>query len=111
MEIEEASASLGASRWQTFRRALFPSLLPATLTGFALAFARALGEYGSVVFISGNKVFETEITPQLIMIKLEEHQYAAATAYALVMLVVSLALLLSINAFTAWMRRREAGPR
>jgi sulfate/thiosulfate transport system permease protein len=110
-EVEEAAATLGATRLQTLRMVILPALWPAMVTGFALSYARAIGEYGSVVFISGNKVMDTEITPQLIMIKLEEHKYAAATAYALVMLVVSLALLLSINAFTAWMRRREAGAR
>jgi sulfate transport system permease protein len=106
-EVEEAAATLGATRWQTLRRVIMPGLWPAMVTGFALSFARAIGEYGSVVFISGNKQYETEITPQLIMIRLEEHKYAAATALALVMLTVSFALLLSINAFTGWMRRRE----
>lgn len=106
-EVEEAAATLGATRLQTLRRVLLPALWPAMVTGFALSFARAIGEYGSVVFISGNKQFETEITPQLIMIRLEEHQYAAATALALVMLGVSFTLLLGINALSAWARRRE----
>lgn len=106
-EVEEAAATLGATRLQTLRRVLLPALWPAMVTGFALSFARAIGEYGSVVFISGNKQFETEITPQLIMIRLEEHQYSAATALALVMLGVSFTLLLGINALSAWARRRE----
>lgn len=106
-EVEEAAATLGATRWQTLRRVILPGLWPAMVTGFALSYARAIGEYGSVVFIGGNKQYETEITPQLIMIRLEEHQYAAATALALVMLTVSFTLLLAINAFTGWMRRRE----
>jgi sulfate transport system permease protein len=106
-EVEEAAATLGATRWQTLRRVIMPGLWPAMVTGFALSFARAIGEYGSVVFISGNMPGKTEIAPLLIMIRLEEHKYAAATALALVMLTVSFALLLSINAFTGWMRRRE----
>jgi sulfate/thiosulfate transport system permease protein len=110
-EVEEAAATLGATRLQTLRMVVLPAMWPAMVTGFALSLARAIGEYGSIVFISGNKQFETEITPQLIMIKLEEHQYAAATALALVMLVVSLAILLSINAFSAWVRRREGASR
>jgi sulfate transport system permease protein len=105
-EVEEAAAILGASRFQTFRRVILPALSPAMITGFALAFARAIGEYGSVVFISGNKQFETEITPLLIMTKLEQFDYAGATALALVMLVVSFALLLAINAIGAWARGR-----
>ena len=96
-EVEEAAASLGASRWQTFRRVILPTVLPALLTGFALAFARALGEYGSVVFISGNMPMKTEITPLLIITKLEQYDYAGATAIAVVMLVVSFVLLLAIN--------------
>jgi sulfate/thiosulfate transport system permease protein len=95
--IEEASAVLGAGRWQTFVRVILPTLLPATLTGFALAFARGVGEYGSVVFISGNMPFVTEIAPLLIVTKLEQYQYAAATAIACVMLMVSFASLLLIN--------------
>jgi len=105
-ELEEAAAVLGATRWQTLRRVILPSLAPALLTGFALAFARAIGEYGSVVFISGNKQFETEITPLLIMSRLEQFDYAGATALALVMLTVSFALLLAINGLGAWVRRR-----
>jgi sulfate transport system permease protein len=96
-EIEEAAASLGATRWQTFRRVLLPALAPAIGTGFALAFARAIGEYGSVVFISGNLPFRTEIAPLLIMTKLEQYDYSGATAIAVVMLVVSFALLLTVN--------------
>jgi sulfate transport system permease protein len=96
-ETEEASVSLGANRWQTFVRVIWPELRPALLTGFALAFARGLGEYGSVVFISGNMPMQTEITPLLIMIKLEQYDYAGATAIAMVFLVISFSLLLMIN--------------
>jgi sulfate transport system permease protein len=106
-EIEEASASLGASRWQTFRRVIFPLLAPAILSGFALAFARALGEYGSVVFISGNLPMQTEITPLIIVSKLEQYNYAGATAIALVMLVASFFLLLVINVIQWWGTRRN----
>ena len=95
--IEEAAASLGASGWQTFRRVILPELRPALLTGFALAFARGLGEYGSVIFIAGNMPMRTEITPLLIMIKLEQFDYAGATAIALVLLLISFAVLLGIN--------------
>lgn len=105
-EVEEAAAVLGASRAQTLWRVIMPPLVPAMLTGFALAFARAIGEYGSVVFIAGNKQFETEITPLLIMSRLEEYDYRGATALALVMLVVSFAMLLAINALGAWTKRR-----
>ncbi|HEY3284448.1 MAG TPA: sulfate ABC transporter permease subunit CysT [Armatimonadota bacterium] len=108
LELEEAAASLGASRWQTFRRVLAPTLLPALLTGMALAFARGLGEYGSVVFISGNLPGQTEIAPLLIMTKLEEYDYAGATAIAAVMLVASFLLLLLINLLQSWSRRRWA---
>src|SRR5918999_422098 len=101
--IEEAAASLGASRWQTFRRVILPELRPALLTGFTLAFARALGEYGSVIFIAGNVPMRTEITPLLIMIKLEQFDYAGATASALVFLLVSFSLLLVIN-LLSWRR-------
>lgn len=101
-ELEEAAASLGATRWQTFRRVILPMLYPPLLTGFALSFARALGEYGSVVFISGNMPMKTEITPLLIITKLEQYDYAGATAIAVVMLVTSFALLLSINLFQWW---------
>jgi len=107
-ELEEAAASLGASRWQTFRRVLLPAILPALTTGFALAFARGVGEYGSVVFISGNMPMKTEIAPLLIVTRLEQYEYAAATAIALVMLMISLALLLAINGLQAWANRRQA---
>jgi sulfate transport system permease protein len=105
-EIEEAAAVLGADRWQTFRRVLLPTLLPAAVTGFALAFARALGEYGSVVFISGNMPLKTEITPLLIMTRLEQYDYAGAAALACVLLVASFVLLFAINRFQAWTRER-----
>jgi sulfate transport system permease protein len=101
-EMEEAAASLGADRWQTITRVLLPAVLPAALTGFAMAFARAVGEYGSVVFISGNMPMRTEITPLLIVTKLEQYDYAGATAIAVVMLVASFALLLTINLLQAW---------
>ena len=107
VEVEEAAASLGARRWQTFTRVVFPSVAPALLTGFALAFARAIGEYGSVVFISGNMSMKTEIVPLLIITKLEQYDYAGATAVALVMLVASFALLLTIN-LLQWAARRRA---
>ena len=106
-ELEEASATLGASRWQTFLRVLFPVLMPALLTGFALAFARAIGEYGSVIFIAGNMPMVSEIAPLLIITRLEQYDYAGATAIAVVMLVASFALLLAINALQAWTRRRQ----
>lgn len=96
-QVEEAAATLGASAWQTFRRVIFPQVLPALLTGFSLAFARSLGEYGSVVFISGNMPLKTEITPLIIMTKLEQFDYTGATAVATVMLAVSFILLLLIN--------------
>ena len=108
VEVEEAAASLGAGRWQTFARVVLPTVAPALLTGFALAFARAIGEYGSVVFISGNMPMKTEIVPLLIITKLEQYDYAGATAVALVMLVVSFALLLTIN-LLQWAARRRAG--
>ena len=101
-EMEEAAASLGADRWQTITRVLLSAVLPAALTGFAMAFARAVGEYGSVVFISGNMPMRTEITPLLIITKLEQYDYAGATAIAVVMLVASFALLLTINLLQAW---------
>ncbi|MCX6938168.1 MAG: sulfate ABC transporter permease subunit CysT [Verrucomicrobia bacterium] len=107
-EFEEASASLGANRWQTITRVIFPQLLPALITGFAMAFARALGEYGSVVFISGNMPMRTEITPLLIITKLEQYDYAGATAIAVVMLVASFTLLLIINLLQKWSRRHHA---
>jgi sulfate transport system permease protein len=105
LEVEEAARSLGASRWQTFSRVIAPALLPSLLTGFSLAFARALGEYGSVVFISGNRVFETEITSFMIMNKLDQHDVPGATAIAMVMLVVSFVLLFGINMLQARSRR------
>jgi len=101
-EMEEAAASLGADRWQTITRVLVPAIMPAALTGFTMAFARAVGEYGSVVFISGNMPMRTEITPLLIITKLEQYDYGGATAIAVVMLVVSFAMLLSINLLQAW---------
>ena len=107
-EFEQAAASLGASRWQIFRRVIFPEIWPALLTGFALAFARALGEYGSVVFISGNMPMRTEITPLLIITKLEQYDYKGATAVAVVMLVVSFALLLFLNLLQRWTTSRHA---
>ncbi|BDI32162.1 sulfate ABC transporter permease [Capsulimonas corticalis] len=106
-ELEEAAASLGATRLQTFLRVLAPPLAPVMLTGFTLAFARALGEYGSVVFIAGNRPYKTEILPLLIITKLEEYNYAGATAIALVMLISSFALLLAINVLQAWSRKRQ----
>jgi sulfate/thiosulfate transport system permease protein len=107
-ELEEASAVLGASRWYTIGRVLLPVVAPSMITGFALAFARAVGEYGSVVFISGNRPMHTEITPLLIMARLENYDYAGATAIALVMLLVSFALLLTINLLQGWSRRKQA---
>ena len=106
-EIEEAAASLGANRWQTFARVIFPSVLPAVLTGFALAFARAIGEYGSVIFIAGNMPMKTEITSLLILVKLEDYDYPAATGLAVVMLVASFVLLLGVNAIQWWLSRRR----
>ena len=106
-ELEEAAATLGANRWQTFRHVLFPLLSPALLTGFALAFARALGEYGSVIFIAGNMPMVSEITPLLIITKLEQYDYAGATAIAVVMLVAAFVLLLAINGLQAWTRKRQ----
>ena len=104
-EIEEAAACLGANRLQTFWRVLFPTMLPAVLTGFALAFARAVGEYGSVIFIAGNMPMVSEITPLLIITKLEQFDYAGATAIASVMLLASFMLLLVINLLQKWSRR------
>jgi sulfate/thiosulfate transport system permease protein len=108
-EVEEAAASLGASRWQTFSRVIMPSLLPSLLTGFALAFARAVGEYGSVVFISGNMPYKTEITPLLIMTKLEQFDYAGAAALGSVMLLFSFVLLLVINLLQHASNKRAGG--
>ena len=106
-ELEEAAATLGASRWSIFRRVIFPIVLPALITGFALAFARAIGEYGSVIFIAGNMPMVSEITPLVFITKLEQYDYNGATAVAVVMLVVSFLLLLAINALQAWTRRRQ----
>ncbi|WKB54667.1 sulfate ABC transporter permease subunit CysT [Eleftheria terrae] len=106
-ELEEAAATLGASRLQTFHRVILPILTPALLTGFALAFARALGEYGSVIFIAGNMPMVSEITPLLIITKLEQYDYAGATAIAVVMLLASFVLLLCINLLQAWSRKRQ----
>ncbi len=101
-DVEEAAASLGASRWATFRRVILPAIFPSLLTGFALSFARALGEYGSIVFISGNMPFKTEVVPLLIMTKLEQYDYTGATAIAIVMLVFSFLLLFLINILQRW---------
>ncbi|MBH1987749.1 MAG: sulfate ABC transporter permease subunit CysT [Burkholderiales bacterium] len=106
-ELEEAAATLGASRWQSFTKVILPILTPALLTGFALAFARALGEYGSIIFIAGNMPMISEITPLLIITKLEQYDYAGATAIAVVMLVMSFVLLLAINGLQAWTRKRQ----
>ena len=106
-ELEEAAATLGASRLQTFQFVILPALTPALLTGFALAFARALGEYGSVIFIAGNMPMVSEITSLLIITKLEQYDYAGATSIAVVMLVTAFALLLSINLLQAWARKRQ----
>ena len=106
-ELEEAAHSLGATPAQTFLRVVLPAILPALLTGFTLAFARALGEYGSVIFVAGNMPMVSEITPLIIITKLEQYDYAGATAVAVVMLVASFVLLLAINALQAWTRRRQ----
>ncbi len=106
-ELEEAAATLGANRLQTFSRVIFPALFPALATGFALAFARAIGEYGSVIFIAGNMPMISEITPLLIITKLEQYDYAGATALAVVMLVISFAMLLIINLLQWWSRRQS----
>lgn len=110
-ELEEAAASLGAKRWQTFRHVVLPVLLPALLTGFALAFARAVGEYGSVIFIAGNIPMLSEITPLMIITKLEQYDYAGATAIAAVMLVFSFVLLLIINGLQSWANKRTGRER
>jgi sulfate transport system permease protein len=106
-EYEEAAATLGADRWQTFRLVILPILLPALTTGFALAFARALGEYGSVIFIAGNMPMVSEITPLLIITKLEQYDVPGATAIAVVMLLMSFVMLLVINLLQAWTRKRQ----
>ncbi|HYN54230.1 MAG TPA: sulfate ABC transporter permease subunit CysT [Methylotenera sp.] len=110
-ETEEAAASLGANRWQTFSKIIFPAIWPALLTGFALAFARAIGEYGSVIFIAGNVPFVSEITPLIIITKLEQYEYASATAVAVVMLVISFLLLFAINGLQWWVSRRAGSSR
>ncbi len=107
-ETEEAAASLGANRWQTFTKIIFPAIAPALLTGFSLAFARAIGEYGSVIFIAGNMPMVSEITPLIIITKLEQYDYAGATAVAVVMLLISFALLLTINGLQWWSNQRNA---
>ncbi len=106
-ELEEAGTCLGATRWQTFSRVIFPALAPALLTGFAMAFARAIGEYGSVIFIAGNMPMVSEITPLIIISKLEQYDYAGATAVALVMLCAAFVMLLLINGLQAWQRSRS----
>ena len=108
-EVEEAAASLGASRWQTFAKVIFPAIMPALLTGFALAFARAIGEYGSVIFIAGNMPMVSEITPLIIISKLEQYDVLGATALAVVMLAISFVLLLVINALQWWAANRHHG--
>ena len=109
-ELEEAATCLGATRWQTFRLVILPSIGPALLTGFAMAFARAIGEYGSVIFIAGNVPMVSEITPLIIIGKLEQYDYAGATAVASVMLLFAFVLLLVINALQSWQRRRSGAP-
>jgi sulfate transport system permease protein len=111
VSVEEAAESLGASRWTVFRRVILPTVLPSLATGFTLALARAVGEYGSVIFIAGNLPLRTEITPLLIVIKLEQYDYLGAAALGLVMLCVSFLLLLTINAVNGWRVRRVAGRR
>jgi sulfate/thiosulfate transport system permease protein len=110
-ELEEAAKSLGASSWQTFTKVIFPTILPAAVTGFALAFARALGEYGSVIFIAGNMPMVSEVTPLIIITKLEQYDYAGATAVAVVMLITAFVLLLIINYLQWWARRRRGEER
>jgi sulfate transport system permease protein len=106
-DLEEAAETLGARPWQVFRRIVLPAVMPAVLTGFTLAFARGIGEYGSVVFISGNLPYKTEITPLLIVIKLEQYEYGAAAALGFIMLVMSFVMLFTINLVQAWGRRRQ----
>ncbi|KJV39516.1 sulfate ABC transporter permease subunit CysT [Acinetobacter brisouii] len=105
-ELEEAASALGANRWQTIRHVIFPIVLPAIFTGFALAFARGVGEYGSVIFIAGNQPFKTEIAPLMIISRLEEYDYAAATTIAVIMFLISFAILFLINILQAWATRR-----
>ncbi|MES2770457.1 MAG: ABC transporter permease subunit, partial [Pseudomonadota bacterium] len=109
-ELEEAAASLGASRWQTFARVIFPAVFPALLTGFTLAFSRAIGEYGSVIFIAGNMPFVSEITPLLIVSRLEQYDLVGATALAVVMLFFSFVMLLGVNALQWWAANRHQPP-
>ena len=109
-ELEEAATSLGASRWQIFTKVILPSITPALLTGFAMAFARAIGEYGSVIFIAGNVPMVSEITPLIIIGKLEQYDFAGATAVAVVMLVIAFVMLLVINLLQAWQRRHAGMP-
>jgi sulfate transport system permease protein len=109
-ELEEAAACLGASRWQIFRYVIFPEITPALLTGFVMAFARAIGEYGSVIFIAGNVPMVSEITPLIIIGKLEQYDYAGATAVATVMLFISFVMLLIMNGLQAWQRKRNGMP-
>jgi sulfate/thiosulfate transport system permease protein len=109
-ELEEAATSLGATRLQIFTKVILPHITPALLTGFAMAFARAIGEYGSVIFIAGNMPMISEITPLIIIGKLEQYDYAGATAVALVMLVISFVLLLVINGLQGWQRRHAGAP-
>lgn len=106
LEVEEAAACLGANRWQTFWRVIFPSILPGTLAGMTLAFGRAVGEYGSVVFISGNMPFKTEIAPLVIVTRLEQHDYTGAAALGLILLIISFAILLLSNVLQSWNHRR-----
>jgi sulfate transport system permease protein len=108
-DLEDAAETLGANPWQVFRRIVLPAVMPALLTGFTLAFARGIGEYGSVVFISGNLPYQTEITPLLIVIKLEQYEYQAAAALGFFMLVMSFVMLFAINLVQGWGRRRQAG--
>jgi sulfate transport system permease protein len=108
-DAEQAAATLGASPWQSFARVIMPALWPALLTGFALAFARGVGEYGSVIFIAGNRPMKSEIAPLLIVTRLEQYDYAGATAIAVVMLVISFALMLAINALQGWALNRHGG--
>ena len=108
--MEEAATSLGATRWQIFYKVILPGITPALLTGFAMAFARAIGEYGSVIFIAGNMPMVSEITPLIIIGKLEQYDYAGATAVAVVMLFFSFIMLLVINALQAWQRKRQGAP-
>ena len=108
-DVEEAATTLGASRFQTFNRVIFPAIMPALLTGFAMAFARGVGEYGSVIFIAGNMPYNTEIAPLLIVTQLEQYDYAGATAIAVILLLASFSILVLLNLFQAWNARRVGG--